>query len=358
MDWSEFLHRAPFMFAPDYGTAVAQKTVLVSGAGGSIGSALAIKLMGSSANKLLLLDRSEHRLRALYRNYRNRPCNVPAVEFLQTDILDEPQLKRTFLQYCPDIVFHAAALKHVVPLECDPLGALQNNVVGTLRLVENADAAQVTLFVNVSTDKAVDPTSVMGVSKRITELLLLAMHSSRTRWVTVRLGNVLGSSDSVVPIFSQSIANQRPLQITHPDASRYFVTLDDVVVVLMNSLQCPSSSILLPDMGIQKKILDLAHFLMRPLSFDRKSKVLRFVGLRDGEKCSEALTYDFEHLEETNIPSLYQVCGNCLDGRSFVERLGRLLQIIETRHVDGLIEVLSEMVPEFNPSPTLLRYVS
>jgi FlaA1/EpsC-like NDP-sugar epimerase len=356
MDWSDFLHRAPFEPAPDCDIAVARETVLVSGAGGSIGSALSVKLMGSSAKKLLLLDRSEHRLSALFGDYRNRKCKVPAVEFLQTDILDGPELKQIFSRYRPNVVFHAAALKQLVPLECDPFGALENNVVGTLRLVENADATQVTSFINVSTDKAVNPTSVLGVSKRITELLLLAMDSSRTRWVTVRLGNVLGSSDSVVPIFLHSIANQQPLQITHPDASRYFVTLDDVVALLMNCLQHPSSTILLPEMGIQRKILDLAEFLMRQFSFDRKS--MRFVGLRDGEKCSEGLTYEFEHLEETGTPCLYRVRGNPLDGHSFFDRLARLLQIIETRHITGLIEVLLEMVPEFSPSPTLLRYVS
>jgi FlaA1/EpsC-like NDP-sugar epimerase len=357
-DWADFLHRAPFTPAPECDLALAQKTVLLSGAGGSIGSGLAIKLMESSANKLLLLDCSERRLRALYDNFRNRTCKAPAVEFLHTDILDGTALRQIFSRYHPDIVFHAAALKQLVPLEHDPFGALENNVVGTLQLLQNADATQVTLFVNVSTDKAVNPTSVLGVSKRITELVLLAKHSSRTRRITVRLGNVLGSSDSVVPIFLDSIVNHRPLQVTHPQATRYFVTLDDVVILLMNCMRYPFSSILLPNMGIQQRILDLAEFLMKQFPTDTDGKALNFVGLRDGEKCSERLTYEFEHLEETNIPDLYRVCGNCLDNDVFYDRLARLLQIIETRHIPRLIEVLSEIVPEFSPSPTLLRCVS
>jgi FlaA1/EpsC-like NDP-sugar epimerase len=124
MDWSCFLHRAPFTCDPDCDVAVAQKTVLVSGAGGSIGSALAVRLMGSSARKLLLLDRSERGLKTLYENYRNRKCKVPDVEFLRTDILDQPELKRIFSRDRPDIVFHAAALKQLVPLESDPFSAI------------------------------------------------------------------------------------------------------------------------------------------------------------------------------------------------------------------------------------------
>jgi FlaA1/EpsC-like NDP-sugar epimerase len=356
MDWFDFLERPNFTPDPDCDITVSQKTVLVSGAGGSIGSALALKLMGSSADKLLLLDSSEHRLSTLHRNYRNRKFTGPAVEFLQTDILAEAELQQVFSQYRPNIVFHTAALKHLVPLERDPFAALENNVVGTLRLVENANATQVQLFVNVSTDKAVNPTSVLGVSKRITELLVLAMTNLRTRWITVRLGNVLGSSDSVVPIFIHAIANQQPLQITDPKASRYFVTLDDVVAVLLNCLKCPSSSILLPDMGIQKKILDLAEFLMRQFSCEKMGEA-RFVGLRDGEKCCEQLVYDFEHLEKTCVQDLYRVCGNCLDGSSFSDKLARLVQIIEARRITELIEVLSAVVPEFSPSQTLLRYV-
>ncbi len=357
-DWSAFLAR-PFLptFSSDGDGALAGKTVLVTGAGGSIGSALAQKLMDGRAATLLLLDHSRHNLATLFRQYQDRDYTIPNVEFFQTDIRDGSELQKIFSWYKPNVVFHAAAMKHLAPLESDPFGALDNNVVGTFRLIEKAKESQVELFVNVSTDKAVNPTSVLGISKRISELLLKASDSPATRWISIRLGNVLGSSDSVVPLFLHAIGNHQPLPITDPNASRYFVTVEEVVNVLMNCVDLPYSALLLPDMGSERSILDLAGFLIRHCASDGARTTLKTVGLRDGEKRNEELTYDYEYLVKTTVPRLYRIYGRSHDGTAFLDNLARLAESISGRRTAGLIQALRAMVPEFTPSPTLLRHL-
>jgi len=331
---------------------------LVTGAGGSIGSALAYRLMGGLADTLVLLDHSEHNLHDLYRRYQERHITLPKIEFVQGDILCGARLQEIFTRYRPHVVFHAAAMKHVAALESDPFSALENNVVGTVRLLEIADSSEVEIFVNVSTDKAVNPTSILGVSKRISELLLVAMESSEARWISLRLGNVLGSSGSVVPLFLQSLEEQQPLNITDPRASRYFLTLEETVAFLMKSLEISGSSLLLPEMGSQQSVMELADFLLRQFSNDSCNKLLNFTGLKDGEKCTEQLAYDYEYLTDTPISHLYEICGTGIsDPEGFADNLGRLLELVEHRENAGFVEALYAVVPEFCPSPTFLRYV-
>ncbi len=359
VDWSKFLDRPLFTstcFNSD--PRFLGKTVLVTGAAGSIGSALAERLMAGPATTLVLLDRSQQRLRALYEKYRQRHITVPKVEFLHTDILNAAELREAFSQYQPQIVFHAAAMKHVAPLESDPFTALESNVAGTLQLLETARDSEVECFVHVSTDKAVNPASMLGVSKRIAELHLLTSQSEATLQLSLRLGNVLGSSGSVGPLFLQSLQRGLPPQITDLRALRFFLTLEEAAAVLTKSLEA-DCALLVPEMGRLRKITDLADFLSHELRGGASRQPAEFIGLRDGEKLSEQLTYSYEYLERTAVHHLYRICGGTtVDPDEFEDTLNRLLQLVTARRTGGLIRALTRLVPEFIPSSTLLRNVN
>jgi len=358
IDWRRFLNRP--LFAPgsaDAPTYCAGKTVLITGAGGSIGSSLSLLLMGGLARNLVLLDHSEPNLRALYRLYRRRNLTLPRVEFIRADVRCKDQLEEVFARYEPHIVFHAAAMKHLVPLESDPFAALENNLVGTLHLLEISHRSRMECLVNVSTDKAVAPTSVLGVSKRLAELLLLAV-DSEPRKLSLRLGNVLESTGSVVPLFIESLENRQPLRITSPDASRYFLTLEEAAVFLLAAQGLCENSLLLPEMGSRRQIIELADFLLEEFDYPGSRDCMNFIGLRDGEKSCEQLTYRDEHLEGTTVPEIYRICGSTIsDPEQFTDDLEWLLELVNGRQTHGLIDVLVRLVPEFEPSPTLLRYV-
>ncbi|HET9284012.1 MAG TPA: polysaccharide biosynthesis protein [Candidatus Angelobacter sp.] len=359
IDWSAFLNRPLFTAAGTDDATTAGKTVLVTGAGGSIGSILAERLMGGVASHLLLLDSSEQNLFALYQKYQERHVTLPKTEFFHADILDEKALQDVISSYQPQIVFHAAAMKHVPQLEHDPFVALKNNLIGTLRLLEALDQCPLECFVNVSTDKAVNPSSILGASKRITELLLLAMQPEHARCLSLRLGNVLGSAGSVVPLFLQSLEEHKPLQITDPFASRYFITLEETAAFLLESLELPESSVLLPELGTPLAIVDLANFLLSEFGEGKHTPQPSFIGLRDGEKQNEQLIYSYEYLEATSVTQLYKVCGSGISDReTFIRKMADLLDLVRARCTKGLVEALTAIVPEYVPSPTFLRHAA
>src|SRR5262249_8409663 len=204
--------------------------------------------------------------------------------------------------------------------------ALESNLLGTLRLIEVAHRSRMECFVNVSTDKAVAPTSILGVSKRLAELVLLAVDSG-PRKVSVRLGNVLESSGSVVPLFIQSLENHRSLSIASPEASRYFLTLEEAAAFLLMAQRLHESSVLLPEMGSPRRIIELADFLLDEFDCPRSRDCMSFIGLRDGEKSCEQLTYHHEHLEYTTVPEIYRICGSSIsDPEQFTDDLEWLLE--------------------------------
>ena len=357
IDWPRFLNR-PLLStdASDNQALVSRKTVLITGAGGSIGSALASLLVGGLARRLVFLDLSENNLRLLYRKYRRRNITLPRVDFVQADIRSQRSLEEIFAKYQPQIVFHTAALKHVAPLESDPLAALETNLFGTLRLLQAADCAPVECFVNVSTDKAARPTSILGASKRLAEMLLLAIDSAPPRKLSLRMGNVLESSGSVVTLFLHSLDNGLPLDITDPGASRYFLTLAEAAAFLLRSLSITESSLLLPEMGQPRKITELVDFLLRECGYTNYAHSLHFTGLRDGEKRREHLTFSHESLQKTAARGIYKICGAQVSAENFADDLGKLLELVLNRQTAGLMEILVKLVPEFTPSPTLLRH--
>ena len=271
---------------------VRARVVLVSGAGGSIGSELCRQIARYAPQRLILVERSEN---ALFEIHRELGRSFPELELcpMLVDITDRPRLEAIFAEHRPQLVVHAAAHKHVPMLEWNPSAAIANNVEGTRTIAELARAYATARFVMVSTDKAVRPRSIMGASKRCAELLVhdLAATSTTTRFVVVRFGNVLGSNGSVVPIFNEQIANYGPVTVTHPDMERYFMTIPEASqLVLQASAMGEGGEIFVLDMGEPVRILDLAHDLIRLSGLVPGEDIaIEFIGLRPGEKLSEEL---------------------------------------------------------------------
>ena len=359
IDWTRFLDRPLFSLGSSgWSNSLAGKNVLITGAGGSIGSALALQMMGGLARNLILLDRSEPNLRELHHRYKQRSIVLPQVQFVQCDILWPEMLDQVFSRHRPDLVFHTADTKNLTALESDPFRALESNVLGTVRLLQVIDSSPVECFVNVSTDKAVNPTSMLGVSKRLTELLLLAMEAWLPKKISLRLGNVLGSSGSVASIFCRLIEDRQPLEITDPQAARYFVNVEEAAAFLIASTQLCVSSLFAPAMGKPRRVTELAEFLFSEFGFKPGYGPMKFTGLRDGEKRCEQLMYDYEYLQETAAPGIHKICGNSIgDPERFVDELGLLLELVMRQRKKGLLGRLRALVPEYIPSPSVLRHL-
>ena len=282
---------------------VRERVVLVTGAGGSIGSELCRQLLPFVPRQLLLLDHDENALFHIDRELCSRAPR-PGIVPLIADITDEARVRGIFERYRPSLVLHAAAHKHVEMMEKNPCEAVKNNVLGTIALAEAAQQSAVDAFVLVSTDKAVRPSSVMGASKRVTEMIVQRFaRPSSTRFVAVRFGNVLGSAGSVVPIFCEQIARGGPITVTHPDVVRYFMTIPEASqLVLEAATLARSGEILMLDMGDPVRILDLARDLIE-LSGMRDIETV-FTGLKPGEKLSEDLLLEEETYDRTPHPKI------------------------------------------------------
>jgi FlaA1/EpsC-like NDP-sugar epimerase len=287
-------------------TALRGRTVLVTGAGGSIGSELSRQVATCSPACLVLLDRYENSLYYLDQELRERLPGLPVVSVI-ADVSDARRMAEVIGQHRPHVIFHAAALKHVPLMEDNPGEAVRNNVSGTRTIAELAERHGVERFVLISTDKAIRPSSVMGCTKRVAELVLQALQErGRTRFVMVRFGNVLGSDGSVVPLFSRQIARGGPVTVTHPDAVRYFMVIPEAVhLVLHAGVRGGGGEIFYLDMGEPVRVLDLAIDMIRLSGYRPYEDIdIRFTGLRPGEKLAEELRADGEHLGETDHPGL------------------------------------------------------
>jgi FlaA1/EpsC-like NDP-sugar epimerase len=284
---------------------VAARTILVSGAGGSIGSELCRQLCRYAPKRVILVERSEN---ALFEIHREILRKFPAIELVPAlvDISEREQLRRVFAEQRPSMVVHAAAHKHVPMLEYNPGAAILNNVVGTRTIAELASEFEVASFVMISTDKAVRPRSIMGASKRCAELLIQRLaRQANTKFVIVRFGNVLGSNGSVVPIFKAQIAANGPVTVTHPDVERYFMTIPEASqLVLQAASMGKGGEIFILDMGEPVKIVDLAHDLIRLSGLVPGEDIaIEFTGLRPGEKLREELA-GIAGLEPTGHPAI------------------------------------------------------
>lgn len=280
---------------------VSGKTVLVTGGGGSIGSELCRQIAEHSPHKLIIFDIYENNAYAIQNELQRTHPEVD-VKVLIGSVRDSKRLDAVFSRYHPNIVYHAAAHKHVPLMEDNPNEAVKNNVFGTLKTVRTADKFGVERFVLISTDKAVNPTNVMGATKRICEMIVQTYNKhSETEFVAVRFGNVLGSNGSVIPLFKDQIANGEPVTVTHKDIIRYFMTIPEAVsLVLQAGASARGGEIFVLDMGEPVKIVDLAENIIRLSGYTPYKDIdIKFTGLRPGEKLYEELLMDEEGLETT-----------------------------------------------------------
>jgi FlaA1/EpsC-like NDP-sugar epimerase len=330
---------------------VRDKVMLITGAGGSIGSELARQIAAFEPRRLVLFERSEN---DLFRIGSELSSKFPNLDFVSIigDILDVTLLREVFSLYRPASVFHAAAYKHVPMMEKNCFQAVTNNIFGTYNVAQVAKQFNAENFVLISSDKAVNPTNVMGVTKRAAELIMLALQHNQTRFVAVRFGNVLGSNGSVSPIFEAQIANGGPVTVTHPDAKRYFMTTAEAVgLVLQASTMGKGGEIFVLNMGEPIKIVDLARRMIRLSGFEPDKDVqISFTGLRPGEKLFEEIRLEGEGIKPTPHDQIW-VLGGGQPGfeqvRSWLEELSTQ---VESRNVHGVISQLVSMVPEYWPS--------
>lgn len=319
--FEEFLPRQPVMLAPQpVAQLISGKRVLVTGAGGSIGSEIARQLARFGCAHLTLLDHSEFLLFEIDRELENIECDMTQRAVL-ANVRDEARILEVFEQERPDIVFHAAALKHVALVENNPAEGVLTNVEGTWNVIRAAIAVGAEQFVLISTDKAVDPTNVMGATKRIAEALLELAPKSDTRLSAVRFGNVLGSAGSVVPIFREQIARGGPVTVTHPDVNRYFMTIPEAVQLVLHSTavaaarsdRAPAKFLL--EMGEPVRIADLARQMIELSGKTPGVDItIEFTGLKPGEKIAEVLADEGENPSPC-VDGILEVMGRAGAGR-------------------------------------------
>jgi FlaA1/EpsC-like NDP-sugar epimerase len=350
------------------GTTGTGKTILVTGAGGCIGSALTHALASSNSHFLILLDHSEQNLYDI--DLQLSSVGKSSYVAILGDILDAPILTELFERYHPQTIYHAAAFKHVPLMESNPLAVVRNNALGTWELAKTAVRFGADRLLMISTDKAVNPHSVMGVSKRIAELALLAMSDSnasttktsiaRTRLNAVRLGNVLGSQGSVGPLFRQQIQRGGPVTVTHSDATRYFLMLSETVELIMAAAALDDSgSIFIPKMCEPVKILDFAHRMIRDTAPSPSSKIeIVLTGLRPGDKLEEELVYADEVLQPSSDERLFRAHGPQRDPQTLHAALQNISDRIRERNLTELLAALTKFVPEYQPSETLLALLN
>jgi FlaA1/EpsC-like NDP-sugar epimerase len=295
---------------------VRDKVVMITGAGGSIGSELCRQIVGYHPSRLLLVERCEVQMFQIEQVLLDQGCDSKIVP-LVADILDSERMHGIFERFRPQIIFHAAAHKHVPMMEHQPYEAFRNNTIGTKQLAKLAIEFLAECFVLISTDKAINPTSAMGATKRLAELYLQALqrhNGTRTRFMAVRFGNVLGSSGSVIPTFKKQIAAGGPVTVTHPEITRYFMTVHEAVgMVLQSATQGQGGEIFVLDMGKLMKIVDVARTLIELSGLRPETDVeIKFTGLRPGEKLFEELSYITENVVPTEHPRIMRFTGEPL----------------------------------------------
>jgi FlaA1/EpsC-like NDP-sugar epimerase len=281
---------------------IENKVVLISGAAGSIGSEIVRQVIGFKPKKVILLDQAESSLFDIEMEYLDRG-KENLIEVVVADIVQEKRIRNVFDTFKPQVVFHAAAYKHVPLMEDNPSEAILNNVLGTKILADWAHAYNTQIFVMISTDKAVNPTNVMGASKRIAEIYIQSLNNkSNTKYITTRFGNVLGSNGSVIPRFTKQIENGGPITITHPDITRFFMTITEACqLVLEAAAMGKGGEIFVFDMGKPVKILDLAKNMIKLSGLEiNKDIQITFTGLRPGEKLYEELLNNGENNIKTH----------------------------------------------------------
>ncbi len=323
-----------------------EKVVLVTGAGGSIGSALCRQIVNFNPKEILLFDHNENDVYYLGTEFLTKYRHIKFKTIIG-DIRDIGLLKSVFSLYKPEIVFHAAAHKHVPLMEENPAAAVKNNIIGSRNLIYAANHYKVERFIFISTDKAVNPTSVMGMTKRIVEMILQSKaRISRTKYMAVRFGNVLGSDGSVIPLFKRQIEEGGPLTITHPEVKRYFMSINEASqLVLQAGSMGKAGEIFILDMGEQIKILDLAKemIILYGLKPDEDIKI-EYIGLRPGEKLFEETLLDTEKDKATKVDKIYIAELDSFDPRILRKKIKDLERIVKVADSATIVRKLQEII--------------
>ncbi|WP_341677623.1 nucleoside-diphosphate sugar epimerase/dehydratase [Niveibacterium sp. SC-1] len=356
IDLHDLIGREPVQIdSPEVERLLRGRAIMVTGAGGSIGSELCRQILRFGPAQLVLLDISEFALYTISEELREHFPNVETVAFAG-DVRDQLWLESVFRQHSPSIVFHAAAYKHVPLMEGrNAWQAVRNNALGTFRLASVAVASRVERFVLVSTDKAVNPTNVMGATKRMAEMVCQVLQQSTqvTRFEIVRFGNVMGSAGSVIPKFHEQIAKGGPVTVTHPEVTRYFMSIPEAAqLVLQAAAMGQHGDVFVMDMGDPVRIADLARHLIRLSGFSEEQIGMVFTGLRPGEKLYEELLADQEETRETHHPKLRIAKAREVS----TQWLEEVLAWMNQRVIPGDDEVrrdLRRWVPEYEPASRL-----
>ncbi len=327
------------------------QNVLVTGAGGSIGSELCRQISRFRPKKLILVGHGEN---SIYEINQELQSTFPALVTVPViaDIQDLRKLDAIFQNFRPGVVFHAAAHKHVPLMEMNPEAAVKNNILGTKNLVEAADRFRAEHFVMISTDKAVNPTSIMGASKRVAEMLMQSMaKKSRTKFVAVRFGNVLGSRGSVIPLFKKQIARGGPVTVTDPEMVRYFMTIPEAVqLVIQAGAMGEGGEVFVLDMGKPVKIMDLARDLIRLSGLEPERDIeIRFTGIRPGEKLYEEILTAEEGTSATKHSRIFVARPNHIQEEALQRGVREMLKFAEQSDVARILLRLKELVPTFRP---------
>jgi len=322
------------------------KVVLVTGAGGSIGSALCRQIVNFNPKEILLFDHNENNVYYLGIDFLTKYRHIKFKTIIG-DIGDVGLLKNVFSFYKPQIIFHAAAHKHVSLMEENPAAAVKNNIIGSRNLIYASNHYKVERFIFISTDKAVNPTSVMGMTKRIVEMILQSKAKiSRTKYMAVRFGNVLGSDGSVIPLFKRQIEQGGPLTITHPEVKRYFMSINEASqLVLQAGSMGKAGEIFILDMGEQIKILDLAKemIILYGLKLDEDIKI-EFIGLRPGEKLFEETLLDTEKDKATKAHKLYIAELDAFDSGTLRKKIKDLEKSVKLMDRGMIVKKLQEII--------------
>jgi FlaA1/EpsC-like NDP-sugar epimerase len=347
----------------DVAAMIRGQKVMITGAGGSIGSELSRQIAALAPDRLILVDASEFVLYSIVNELSRGTPQLPILALL-CNVRERNAVRRAIETEKPDIVFHAAALKHVPIVEAQPLEGIFTNTIGTRNVAEACVAAKVKAMILVSTDKAVNPANVMGASKRMAEMFCQAMDIQSTqhgtRFVTVRFGNVLGSAGSVVPLFEKQIKAGGPLTVTHPEIERYFMTIPEACILVLQAAaqgfarRNERGRIFVLDMGTPVKIVDLARNLIR-LSGLRPDHDIRIVytGLRPGEKLYEELFSSRETLDHTGVSGILSAFPRPVDQSMILRIFDEMERLVAGNNGPAALRLLRSTVPDFVPSPTI-----
>ncbi|APM40303.1 polysaccharide biosynthesis protein [Clostridium kluyveri] len=328
---------------------ISDSVVLITGGGGSIGSELCRQVVKFNPKELIVLDNYENNSYVLQQEF-NRKCVQANIKYVIASVRDKNKLDSIFDKYRPDIVFHAAAHKHVPLMEENPGEAVKNNICGTLNTVFCADKYKVKRFVMISTDKAVNPTNIMGATKRVCEMIIQSMDKkSKTQFAAVRFGNVLGSNGSVVPVFIEQIKNGGPVTVTHKDINRFFMTIPEAAqLVLQAGVYAKGGEIFILDMGTPVKIYDLACDLIRLSGYTPNKDIdIEFIGLRPGEKLYEEVLTEEEGLNKTLHKKIFIAKPTFYDIDTLMFKINELNILVEGDDREKIISKLEEMVPTY-----------